>query len=245
MPVTKNKPAPYAPPTAILDIIERYRNRGLPTPVTADVLGRAGISDSLIPRTLPALQSLDLIDATGKPTPTLEGIRLAPEAEYRNKLGEWLKGAYADVFAFVDPAKDGDTAIRDAFRSYDPVGQQPRMVTLFYGLCAAAGLAPQSNNQPRQARPRPAGPSNPSIRQTQSAKPPKPAATYDVHGHIPAPLAGLLTGLPTEGKGWTREARERFIKTFGAVLDFCFPIIEDDDEDTDSEAATTGKVAAA
>ena len=45
---------------AILDLIERYRERGLTSPINADVLARAGIPTSLIPRTVQALQTLDL-----------------------------------------------------------------------------------------------------------------------------------------------------------------------------------------
>src|SRR6266436_3650546 len=65
--VTADKPAPYATTSAILDIIGRYRNRGLPSPVNADVLARASIPGSLIPRTLQALVTLDLINEAGNP----------------------------------------------------------------------------------------------------------------------------------------------------------------------------------
>ena len=61
MPVTANSPAPYAPTSAILGLIERHRNKGF-TRLDAEVLGRSGVSDSLISRTLQALQTLDLID---------------------------------------------------------------------------------------------------------------------------------------------------------------------------------------
>ncbi len=104
-----------------------------------------------------ALQTLDLFKENGNPTETLEGIRLAPEAEYKKRLEDWIKGAYADVFAFVDPAVDDDTRIRDAFRNYQPIAQQPRMVTLFKGLCAAAGLIgdkPRAPRAPAPARPK-------------------------------------------------------------------------------------------
>lgn len=111
------------------------------------------MAESLIPRTLQALHTLDLIDEQGKPSETLEGIRLAPEAEYKQRLSQWLKGAYADVLAFVDPASDDEIAIRDAFRNYQPVGQQPRMVTLFLGLAAAAGMAAEKHEgQSKRAR---------------------------------------------------------------------------------------------
>ncbi len=222
MPVTANAPSPYAPASAILDLIGRHRSHGLPAPVTPEVLGRAGISDSLIPRTMQALQSLDLVDETGRPTQIFEGIRLAPEAEYKKRLEDWLKGAYADVFSFVDPLKDGETRIRDAFRSYQPIGQQARMVTLFTGLCAAAGLVAEK-------APRSTISSTFTPRQRTVAKRIVADKFKDAPRHpsaIPAPLDGLLAKLPAEGDVWTKEEREKFMATFGTVLDFCFPIVE-------------------
>jgi Family of unknown function (DUF5343) len=241
MAVTADKPGPYAPTSAILDIMGRYRNRGLPSPVNAEVLGRAGISDSLIARTLAALETLDLINAEGNPTPTLEGIRLAPEAEYKKRLEDWLKSAYADVFSFVDPTKDGETRVRDAFRSYRPVGQQDRMVTLFMGLCSAAGLIAEKPAPARAARP-----SNPalpprvreSVKRFVQERVIKPAQPPSTSLGLPAPLAGLLASLPADGQGWTAPKRDQFLTTFQAVLDFCIPILpHEPDEDEDAEAA--------
>lgn len=97
MAVTQDKPAPYAPAKTILDIITRYRDRGLTSPINAEVLSRIGVAESLISRTLQALVTLDLFDDAGNPTQTLEGIRIAPEAEYKKRLEDWLKGSYADV----------------------------------------------------------------------------------------------------------------------------------------------------
>src|SRR5207237_8351825 len=124
MPVTKDRAGAYAPTSAILSLVHRHRDRGLPSPVNAEVLARAGVSDSLIPRTLQSLQALDLISEDGTPTETLEGLRLAPEAEFKDRLGQWLTAAYADALQFVDPATDDEVKIRDAFRHYVPTGQQ-------------------------------------------------------------------------------------------------------------------------
>jgi len=227
MAVTADKSSPYGPIKAIIDLIERHRSRGLPSPVTADILGRAGISDSLIPRTLQALQTLDLIDEGGRPTPTFEGIRLAPETEYKKRLEDWLKAAYADVFSFVDPTVDDETKIRDAFRNYQPVGQQPRMVALFQGLCAAAGII-REKTQPAAARARPRTQSPPPRQRAQpEAAPSEPSKSHH-HGHtsLPPALSGLLASLPTGAGGWTKAERDRFVTTFSAVLDFCYPISE-------------------
>jgi hypothetical protein len=231
MAVTKDRPGPYAPPKAILEIIDRYRNRGMPAPINSEVLGRAGIPDSLIPRTLQSLQILDLIDDAGNPTETLEGLRLAPEADYKKALEEWLKGTYADVFSFVDPSQDDEVRIRDAFRSYQPVGQQSRMVTLFLGLCAAAGLRPEKVARKPRERSRLRIPAQPTKRYTARVDLPQGGtqrkAAHDGRGGIPAPIAGLLSQLPPEGQGWTKSRRDQFIRTFSAVLDFCFPLVEE------------------
>ena len=67
MAVTADSSAPYAPASAIIELIDKYRNRGLPSTITGEVLGKAGVSDSLIPRTLQALQTLELINDQGAP----------------------------------------------------------------------------------------------------------------------------------------------------------------------------------
>jgi hypothetical protein len=224
MAVTANSPAPYAPGSVIIGLIDRHRKRGLPSPVNADVLERASVSGSLIPRTIQALQTLDLIDEEGQPTDVFEGIRRAPEGEYRQRLADWLRSAYSEVFSFVDPATDDETAVRDAFRSYRPIGQQPRMVSLFLTLCGAAGIAPEKTNQPRPQARRLAPTQSVTPRSTtkKATKVVKPG--HSPLGNIPTPLAGLLSQLPEEGHHWTKVRRDKFVETFGAVLDFCFPV---------------------
>jgi len=226
MTVTAEKPAPYAPARAILDLIGRYRDRGLASPIDADVLARAGITPSLTARTLYALQVLDLIDEGGVPTQTFEGLRLAPEAEFQNRLEDWLKSVYADVFAFVDPAKDDATRIRDAFRSYQPHGQRDRMVSLFTGLCTAAGIMPERTQSAPRQRPSLPRQQRRSIATGRNVKQPKAAQTSS---SLPPALSGLLASLPT-GNGWTKARRDKFVETFEAVLDFCVPIVEDETE---------------
>lgn len=225
MPVTQDQPAPYAPASAVLSLIDRYRNKGLPTPVDADVLARAGISASLIARTLQAMQSLDLLTEDGKPSPVLEGIRLAPEPELKQRMLEWLTAAYSDALQFIDPATASEGEIRDAFRSYKPIGQQNRMVTLFMGLFAGAGVGPERQKPTTKRAPtgsivKP----RPLVRTTATpenkSKPRIPTVT---DAGLPPALVGLLASLPTEEEGWTRTERDRFMHTFGAVLDFCFP----------------------
>lgn len=231
MPVTADQPAPYAPASAMLSLIERHRNKGLPPVVDSDVLGRAGISSSLIPRTLRSMRALGLLDDDGRPTPTFEGIRLSPEPEYQQRLKEWLFEAYAEALVYVDPTTATETSIRDAFRSYKPVGQQPRMVSLFQGLVSAAGLAPEKDlNTPTRRvfrvpakklkLPTPQKPTSVAAFSQQR----RPPAYQAPNGNLPPALAGLLESLPSASVGWSRERRDQFVATFGAVIDFCIPI---------------------
>jgi hypothetical protein len=183
------------------------------------------VPESLIPRTLQALVTLDLIDENGAPTPVFESLRLAPEPEFKSKMQEWLKATYADAFEYVDPSKDDETRIRDAFRRYNPVGQQDRMVTLFQGLCAAAGLRPEKASSPRPSpsRPRPSLPLKPAPKTTQKAA---GRSSHPRHPTgLPSALMGLLEDLPN-GEGWTAAERDRFMTTFEALLAFYYPVIE-------------------
>lgn len=230
MPVTQDKPAPYAPTSVILNLLVRHRDRGLPTPVTPDVLARAGVTDSLNARTLQALQVLDLIDEEGRPTPVLEGLRLAPEAEYKARMGEWLTSAYADALKFIDPATATETQIHDAFRSYRPPGMRDRMVTLFLGLFEAAGIAPERK---RKSSPKPInGSAARTVKPTSATPPPKQPGQTSQQLHrqdhritgLPPPIAGLLASLPQDGGTWTKHDRDKFVHTFEAVLDFCYPV---------------------
>jgi len=60
--------------------------------------------------------------------------------EYEPRLEQVIRTAYADAFTVVDPATDSDQAISDAFRFYHPAAQRDKMVTLFMGICEAAGI---------------------------------------------------------------------------------------------------------
>jgi Family of unknown function (DUF5343) len=152
MPLAPDGPAPYAPVATIMEVVNRYRDRGLQTPFDADVLTRAGVTESLAPRTLLSLRHLDLIDEQGNPTPLFEGLRRAPSDEFPTRLEEVVRAVYADVFQFADPTVDAPERVADAFRQYVPAGQRSRMVTLFLGLCERAGIIPEAPARQRTTR---------------------------------------------------------------------------------------------
>jgi hypothetical protein len=155
-------------------------------------------------------------------------------------MQEWLKGAYADVFKFVDPSEDDEIKITDAFRPYQPAGQQRRMVILFRELCTAAGLAPAKapgTEKPTRVRlpllPRPV--SRVAIHKP-AVKPALAAKSLPAPSALPPALAGLMDSLPDAKTGWTKAERSKFLATFEAVLDFCIPVVTKSDK-SDEEAA--------
>jgi len=235
MTVTAANPAPYAPSSAILDFITRYRNKGLTTPFTSEVLARAGVTDSLIPRTIQALIGLELMTDEGQPTETLEGLRRAPEPELKSRMAAWISAVYADVLSFVN-ASDDEDAVRDAFRAYNPVGQQARMVSLFLGLSRAAGLRADDQTA---STPRPSSrkASTPTTGKTSliGHRPTLKQASASLPAGLPAPIAGLLTKLPPEQGSWTKAERDKFENAFKALLDFCFIIAERTEQEDGNE----------
>lgn len=224
-------PAPYAPPAAVVSFIEAFRDRGLASPFTTDVLIRAGVNESLAPRTLTALKLLDLIDDDGQPTDTLQTLRKVASAEYQAAVASWIREVYADVFQFVDPAQADHDRVLDAFRTFTPHGQRTRMVTLFLGLCQHAGIVDGESPKPRQ-RPKPA--SKPTQKAT---RPPRKSTTQQdlpeatdppnaVNPFVrPVPtqeghplLDGLFAALPPVGSVWSKEDREAW--TAAALANF-------------------------
>jgi hypothetical protein len=214
--------APYAPGVTIVSLLKRFRDKGLTFPVTPEVLVRAGVPESLVPRTMQALQLLELIDKDGEATEVLKKIRTVAEKEYQATLAGWIKQVYTEVFAFADPLKDDEMHVRDAFRTYIPHGQQDRMVKLFMALCAEAGLAPEREKVEAKTRVRATTTTTASPRLPLRRAPAPATPELRVAG-LPPELAGLMARLPQNG--WTKSTRDKFVKTFESVLDYVIPIV--------------------
>jgi hypothetical protein len=130
--------------------------------VTKDALTVLGIPEGNAPRTLQALKLLGLVSEDGGLSESAERLRRASTDEYPETLAEVIREAYAPVFAVVDPATDTEVRIGDAFRQFDPGTQRGRMVTLFLGLSAEAGIAPVQRTPRASREPRRVIRSNPA-----------------------------------------------------------------------------------
>jgi len=190
--------APYASTRAVMAVLDRFRERGLPDPLTVANLEQIGIQASNAPRTLQALRFLGLVDDGGNRTSAFDGLRQAKTDEYPAQLAEIVRAAYLPIFTIVDPATDTDIAISDAFRGYEPSSTREKMVSLFMGLCRAAGIVTDKpSRRPSTASRRPA-----SRRTTPRARASRPIVTDPINPiRTPSPFDGdsdLLFGASME-----------------------------------------------
>lgn len=238
--------APYAPVRNVLEVIRRRRERGLPDPVTVQVLESIGIPAGNASRTLQALRFLRLVDDEGRQTPLFEELARAPSSEYGKVLTEILRSAYRAIFAIVDPAQDPDDSIGDAFRQFEPAAQRSRMVTLFLGLCEAAGIVTKKRGHPSAV---------PSGRRVKVGTSVRSVGRGPIEGREPEQAQGLsdqrtlnagdksidyrlisalIQHLPLDGR-WSADKREKWLQAVRAAVDLLVEVTDKKDGEATSD----------
>lgn len=199
MPLQPNSRAPYTSASAATTALDAFRDRGLGTPVDAEVLVRAGVSETIARRTVKSLEELELLSEDGQPTETFEQFKtIRSDDEYRAALQRWLRDLYADVLQYCDPSVDDAGKVQDAFRGYHPEGQRSAMASLLIGLWEYAGLplpSERSAPPPSASRTSRTSPSRrrSSSKDSASTSPDVPAAT--AAPSTPPDPRGLLFGV--------------------------------------------------
>ena len=145
--------APYAPPSHVIGILHRFKEKALPTQLTVAALGDLKMGTAYAYRVLGALQFLGFLDEGHHPEPIFHSLRTLPEDGYKALLAERLRESYPSLFEHLDPTTDEDS-IRDHFRRYDPASQTERQFLFFRALCVEAGLIERkAASAPKPSRP--------------------------------------------------------------------------------------------
>ena len=209
---------PYAPPSNVIGIIRRFRERAFPDTLDISVLTDIGIPEGNAHRTLSTLRFLGLVHNEGEPAESFEALRVATDEEYPVLLAGLVRHAYADVFKVVNPSKDRLDQIENHFRRYQPFSQRKRQAALFLGLCREAGMlvldAPRerSTKQPvsgnRERIVRPAARLVPSTDRAQVPK--SPAHSFDsLRTRYLEALIDSLKQLTAQGEAPPNELMDR------------------------------------
>ena len=131
------------PYKAVHDVIIRFRERGLPDPLTPAALEQVGVATGH-DRTHAAGPAIPRAHRRGgRPPGAVREAQDGDDREYPEQLAEIVRAAYLPVFTIVNPAEDSDTAIADAFRRFEPSAQRDKMIALFRSLCEEARSSPR------------------------------------------------------------------------------------------------------
>lgn len=225
--------APYASSKSVVEVIKRFRERGLPDPVNSSALEQIGIPPTMTGITLQALVFLQLIDEGGNRTEAFERLRRASSDEYQGILAEIVRKAYLPVFTIVDPSQDNDIQVADAFRRFDPANQRDKMIRLFLGLCEESAIVQGRPSRVRKQRVKKEQTPNTSSTMTRKPGLTTGAAEFgkkeDAHeGNIGTDyrlISAIIQQLPHDAH-WSAEKRKRWLEAMTSAVDLIIEVTE-------------------
>jgi Family of unknown function (DUF5343) len=124
------------------------------TKVTPRWLEVQGIPPSDAPPVLYAYRFMGIVDEHDGLTETGLGLAQATGEDKQASLRANVEDSYSDVFHRIKPPHANIQQIREAFRDcqYEPVAMQGKMVSLFRGLCRAAGITLDEDEKSQASR---------------------------------------------------------------------------------------------
>jgi hypothetical protein len=222
---------PYIAFRTLEDLIQRMSDDGAPPQIDRSYLDN--YSGGYGGQVIAALESLDLLEKNGGLKPRLKALIQGDASERKRLFAEILQERYPRV---IELGKINATQQQheDVFREMGVSGDTLRKAVAFYIKAAQFSGVPLSRNfkvpRVRSASGKPARPK------------PRPESTVnqggeggagggaggqpDLPDRIPAALRGLLDKLPSEGEGWEKDDKDRFMTAFTAFIDLFYPLVE-------------------
>jgi Family of unknown function (DUF5343) len=234
---------PYFAFRTLTNTLDTMKEKGIPRRIDRTYLvGMAGAGQTQF---ISGLKSLGLIDAAGTVQPKFEELVLANSSERKRLLAELLVERYPEA---VELGKTNATTgeLVDVFREYGATGDTARKAIAFY--LNAARYTGQVRLSPHFSTPKVTVRAKAKIRRDAEARAKREAESdrepkderdngLSFAAYHPA-IAGVLTELPTKGKGWTKDRRDKWMKTFETVVDFGIPIVDEEPEEEEEPEET-------
>jgi hypothetical protein len=197
--------APYAAPENVLRVLEKVHKNGLRGKIDPDFLGQLGINEAMVNRVIRTMEFLGFTDPAdeGARTPLLDQYIVSSEDDARALLGEAIRKSYEVIFRAADPTQDDRSKVLVAFKVMRPEGQWTRMVTLFLGLCKAAGMDVKDPPKDRPAaseskKARSERKAQKAKRKTDADTTPQPLALPPAHSRALDPALASIVGKVSE-----------------------------------------------
>lgn len=232
---------PYMSFKTLNSFVDRLNSSTTPPVIDKSVL--SNMSGSGRSALMSALRYLQLVDGEDVVQDSLRNLVKAYKTDtWKAVLYDTLKGPYNEIVKDLDLKTGTDAQLQKAFKINGGVEghMQINAIRFYLSFLKEAGIPYSPHFGMRRATPKSATRKIKPHRTSGKMKPP-PLNDDGALSGLPAPIIGLLKTLPAINTGWTKDRRELFLTTFGAVMDFCYPIVEAeqplqiDEDDSDKE----------
>lgn len=220
---------PYMSFKTFLSFIGRLKSSTTPPVIDKSLLNN--MSGSGRSQLMSALRFLRLIDSNAS---VQNGLRDLVEAygtdTWTKVLYDTLREPYREIVEELDISAGTDAQLQKSFKDNANVegNMQINSIRFYLAFMNEAGVPYSPHFGIRKV----AHPQRKKVKKSVKSKKTSGKDGTQQSGDyndslegIPPALSGLLKGLPSESVGWTKNKRDQFIKTFGVVLDFCYPVI--------------------